>query len=65
MTRCLQCQNLDLKTNPKHAAVGYGWCTNKPRYCFTSFCAPTCEQFKQATDEVIAKRIEYETKTSG
>jgi hypothetical protein len=60
MSRCLDCLNLDLQRNPKHAGVGFGWCKHKPSYCFTSICAPICEQFRQAPEEIMEKRIAFE-----
>jgi hypothetical protein len=60
MSRCLDCLNLDLQHNPKHAGVGFGWCKHKPVGCFNSFSAPICEQFIEAPPEIVEKRIAFE-----
>lgn len=60
MTRCLTCLKLDLDGNPKHAQVGFGHCQTKAVGSFVSFSRPICEQFKQAPEEIVEKRISFE-----
>jgi hypothetical protein len=60
MKTCIECLNLDLQANPKHAQVGFGHCIHTATGAFYSFRHPICERFKQAPEEIVEKRIQFE-----
>lgn len=57
---CLHCLKLDLKSNPKHAKIGFGHCQSHAVGSFVSFSHPTCEMYKAAPKEIVEQRIEFE-----
>jgi len=60
MKTCLECQTLDLQQYPKHSRVGFGHCKNQPAGSFYNFNRPVCDKFKQAPQEIVLKRIEFD-----
>lgn len=60
MTRCLNCIKLDIDRYPKHADVGFGHCHTMAVGSFVSFDRYICESFKQAPEEIVEKRVEFE-----
>lgn len=59
MSKCLECSNLDLKSNPRHANVGFGHCKHTPVGSFYSVTREVCERFKEAPQDVVSKRVEW------
>lgn len=64
MKTCLECITLDLKQYPNHSKVGFGHCQNQATGSFYSFSRPVCEKFKQAPDEIVEKRIEFDKRNN-
>lgn len=58
---CLECAHLDLRTHPKHAAVGLGQCNaQKLLGVFEAFTKEReCRKFVAADAGIAQKRIEW------
>lgn len=61
MTKCIECASLNLRANPKMAAVGLGRCAHRPEYQGMPFDR-TCELFVPAPPEAIQARAEWRKK---
>lgn len=61
---CLHCKHLDLRSHPKHSAVGYGKCKQEKLVgVFESISIERqCEKYAEADAETIAKREEWNAK---
>jgi hypothetical protein len=61
---CLHCTRLDLRSFPKHSAVGYGRCKAEtlPGVFESISIERQCGKFDQADAETIAKREEWNAK---
>jgi hypothetical protein len=58
---CLECSKLDLRKQPKHAAVGIGKCEHEQLAgTFVSVSRRRdCQNFDKASAEVIEKRMTW------
>jgi len=59
-TPCIKCVNLDLKADEKMTCQGFARCKKFPPECYQSVYRDIeCKHYRQATEEVIEKRMEW------
>lgn len=58
MTKCIECQNLDMQARPEMTKLGFPRCKKLPTYEYVSIKRDLdCEKFTPANIEVIEKRV--------
>lgn len=63
MTRCIQCERLDLQGSRQMAKLGMGHCPNDPASVFVSVTFNrVCKSFQPAPADTVAKREEWAKK---
>lgn len=57
---CLHCANLDLKTYPKHSALGWGRCKlDLPGVFRSVLFDQVCDKSSPAEESIVRARIEW------